>query len=178
MPPQSKSPITARVKSPPPTATKHSTLSRSSRNVCEQDTPKALVRRIPRSWTDAWFDHALRQGIFDGPHIQLTWRESRVSLLGQPQKIHLETGHLSKSLPEPPRFPKLHCCSQEQTDQVGYFRCDETGVDVNTACAEEEEFSGHDFAQCGVPTLLAPISVSLFDFLPLLPLPLGIRTFV
>ena len=26
---------------------------------------------------------------------------------------------------------------------------DETEVDVNTACAEEEEFSGHDCAQCG-----------------------------
>ena len=26
---------------------------------------------------------------------------------------------------------------------------DETGVDVNTACAEEEDFSVHDFAKCG-----------------------------
>ena len=51
---------------------------------------------------------------------------------------------------------------------------DESGSEVNTACAEEEEFSGHDFAQCGgfviCPNFLHR-SLSLFAFLPLLPLP-------
>ena len=60
---------------------------------------------------------------------------------------------------------------------------DETGVDVNTVCAEEEEFSGHDFAQRGgfviFPHFLHRF-LSLFDFLPFVALAarLGIRTFV
>ena len=73
----------------------------------------AFLHRNPRSWTNAWFDHALRtHGIFDAPHVQFFWRESRISQLGQTQKIHQETRHLSESPPEPPRFPNLRCCSR------------------------------------------------------------------
>ena len=56
---------------------------------------------------------------------------------------------------------------------------DETGVDVNTACAEEEEFSGHDFAHCGGFVIFPHFlhrSLSLFAFLPLLPLPPGLES--
>ena len=56
---------------------------------------------------------------------------------------------------------------------------DETGVDVNTACAEEEEFSGHDLAQCGGIVIFPHFlhrSVLLFDFLLLLPLPPGLES--
>ena len=55
---------------------------------------------------------------------------------------------VSRSPPEPPRFPSLPCCSQGQTDQVVPFQTmTKPGSDVNTTCVEET--SGDDFAQCG-----------------------------
>ena len=87
---------------------------RLTRNVCEPDTPNALLRQNPRSWTLAWFDQTCSEHRkFWTNHISSRpgeRRESRCS--GKTQIIHLETKHLSKSTPELPRFPSLHCCSQ------------------------------------------------------------------
>ena len=118
---------------------------------------------------NAWFDHALRtQGIFDEPHIQLIWRESRVQLLGQTQKIHLETRHLSKSPTEKPRFPNLHCCSQGLTDQV-----------VPLQVAMKPELTSTQLAQkrkSSLGTILPSVADSFFSTL-LAPIPFTARLF-
>ena len=67
-------------------------------------------------------DSATKHGDSHKPHIHLIWRESRVSLL----RIAARATTFSE-----------------------FARGDETGVDVNTTCAEEAESSGHDLAQCG-----------------------------
>ena len=101
------------------------------------DRVEGQISANPRPWTNAWFDRT--QEIFDEPHNQRTWRESQVSSLRQIQKIHLETRHLSRSLPELQRFPSLHCCSQGEGRPSGATSDDdEAGSDVNTTCAEEE----------------------------------------
>ena len=155
-----------------------STSSSFPRDVCEQVTPDAFLRRNPRPWTNAWFDHVQQtHDIFDETHNQRTWQESRVSSLGQIQKINLETRHLSISPPELPRFPSLHCCSQGYTTTwCATSDDDETAGEVNTTCAEEAEASGHDFAQCA---FLAPISLAV-RLLAVVALAagLGIQTFV
>ena len=114
MPPQSKSPITSRVKSPPAV---------SSCNVCQEMFVNGthqihFCARIHDHGQMFGLIVMRTQEFFYEPHIKQTWRESRVSLLGQTQKIHLETRHLLKSPLELPRFPSSHCCSQGLTDQV------------------------------------------------------------
>ena len=136
-----------------PSVTEHSTLSRLLRNVCEQDTPNALLRGNPRSWTTAWFDHAQRaQGIFDEPGES---GESRCS--GILTRSAWRQDISQKSLPEPPRFPNLHCCSQGQTDQV-----------VPLQVAMKPELTSTQLARfcpvwriCDFSTLRAPISLAV-----------------
>ena len=159
MPPKRKSPITLKVKSLPAVSNCNGTFNFVTfvKNACERDTPYARLRRNPRTWTNAWFDHVLRtQEIFDVPHIQPTWRASS---LGQIQKIPLSESALLVTGVDRPG--------------VATSDGDESGVDVNTACAEEE-LSGHDLAQSGGFVIFPHFlhrPLSLLDFLPLLALP-------
>ena len=164
MPPKRKSPITLKVKSLPAVSNCNGTFNFVTfvKNACERDTPYARLRRNPRTWTNAWFDHVLRtQEIFDVPHIQPTWRASS---LEQIQKIPLSESALLVTGVDRPG--------------VATSDGDESGVDVNTACAEEErscpEWRLSDFSTLLAPT---PFTARLLAFAALATR-LGIRTFV
>ena len=86
-------------------------------------TPNALLRQNPQPWTNAWFDHVKRtQEMSDEPHNQRTWRASQVSLLGQSQKIKLETRRLSRLQPELPHFPSSDTIHGDKQTKWHLFR--------------------------------------------------------
>ena len=107
---------------------------------------------------------------------QWTWRASRVSLLGQSQEIYLETRHLSKSQREQPPFSEFALllftwAGRRQDGAVSDD--DESGGDVNRACAEA--VSEHDRGFLIFPHFLH-WCLSLFVFLLLPSLPLGFES--